>query len=105
MSTITAFWDRERTFKLTVPAVLELERTAGTGIGALSRRVIDGTFRHLEISETLRCALIGGGASPREAADLAANYIAAQPLEASQALAVQVLHALWFGPAPDAPNE
>jgi hypothetical protein len=44
--------------------VRELENVTGTGIGALYRRVVAHDFNLAAITETIRLALIGGGAAP-----------------------------------------
>ncbi len=91
------FGDSEKTFELTAPMVIELERTTGTGIGALCKRLFSGDFRQLEISETVRCGLIGGGTTPERAAELCETYVSADPIGGSYALSVTILERLWFG--------
>ena len=61
------FGDGERNFLLTPELIVELERKTGAGIGSLCRRLFAGEFKHAEITETIRLALIGGGTSPKEA--------------------------------------
>lgn len=91
------FGDREREFKLDPELILELERTTGTGIGELSRRVFGGAFRHRDLTETIRLGLIGGGETPEAAAALVRTYVHGRPLTEGHALAVAILGALWSG--------
>lgn len=93
------FGDAERDFLLTPPLILELERKTRTGIGALSRRVFSSDFRHADILEIVRLALIGGGTAPEEAASLIAAYAAPAPVMSIYPLAVAILEILMFGEA------
>lgn len=94
---IAFFGDGERTFKLTPELIVELERKTDTGIGALSRRVFRGDFKHSDLTEIIRLALIGGGTSPRDADALVAAYAVRRPINEVFPLAVSVLEAAWFG--------
>jgi hypothetical protein len=91
------FGDAERTFRLTPELIAELERKTATGIGALSRRLFAGDFKHAELLEIIRLALIGGGTKPEEAAALIAAYAVPRPLMDAYALAVAVVEVLMFG--------
>ena len=79
--------------------VLELERVADAGIGALCRRLFRGDFRITDVTETIRLGLIGGGTSPEDAKRLTSTYLPVTPLTDQYALAVTVLELLWFGEA------
>jgi len=96
------FGDAERAFALTPELIGELERKTGAGIGGLCRRLFAGDFRHAEIIETIRLALIGGGTPPEEAAALVAAYAARRPLIEVYPLAVSILETAWFGKATNA---
>lgn len=91
------FADGERDFCLSADMLIELERKTGAGIGALSRRVFAGDFRHADLIETIRLALIGAGETPETADRLVKVYAAGQPLNGAHALATAVLESLWFG--------
>lgn len=93
------FGDGERNFLLTPELIVELERKTGAGIGALCRRLFAGDFKHADVCETIRLALIGGGTSPKEADALVAAYAIKRPLSEIFPLAVAILNALWFGDA------
>ncbi|WP_332712648.1 gene transfer agent family protein [Pelagibacterium mangrovi] len=94
------FWDQDRVFCLSPDLIIELERKTGHGIGELCRRLFRGDFRHLDLLETIRLALIGGGTDPKEASALIASYAATQPLGTMFALAVQILEVAYFGAEP-----
>jgi hypothetical protein len=97
----TFFGDRERDLAVTSKLVPELERVTGMGIGSLCRRLFDGHFRHADVIETIRLALIGGGESPKDAAALVAAYAADRPLAETFPIAVAILETLWFGKASE----
>ncbi|MER9203029.1 gene transfer agent family protein [Mesorhizobium sp. M0933] len=98
---VAFFGDGERSFALTPDLIIELERKTGAGIGSLCLRFPEGNFRHAELVEIIRLALIGGGTTPNEAAALAESYAAKRPLSESFPIAVAVLQAVWNGaPAP-----
>lgn len=94
------FGDAQRTFSLTPELIAELERKTGAGIGGLCRRLFAGDFRHAEVTETIRLALIGGGEVPEDAAALIAAYAINRPLAETYPLAVAILEATWFGSGP-----
>lgn len=93
----THFGDAVHAFALPFEEVQELERVTGTGIGGLYKRLTLGEFRLLEISETIRLALIGGGTSPKDAADLCQLYARNRPLEETFPLALSILENRYFG--------
>ncbi|MBS0237075.1 MAG: gene transfer agent family protein [Proteobacteria bacterium] len=89
--------DQERVMKLTPNLILELERTTGTGIGILSKRVFAAQFHYRDLSETIRLGLIGGGEKPERAAELIQTYFTDRPLSEVMPIAVGVLSALMLG--------
>ncbi len=93
------FGDAEHEFALGGDQIVELERVTGAGIGAICARVFNGTFAYADITETIRLALIGGGLDPQEAAALTKAYVPMRPIAETMALAVDVLSAVYFGPA------
>ena len=98
---VAFFGDAERKFRLPPELILELERKTGAGIGALCQRLFAGSFSHLDITETIRLALIGGGTSPKDADALVSAYALNRPLSETYPLAVSVLETLWFGAAKE----
>jgi hypothetical protein len=95
----TFFGDGEREFRLTPELIVELERKSGSGIGGLCRRLFAGDFKHADLTETIRLALIGGGTAPKDADALVAAYAVNRPLSETYPLAVSILETLWFGAA------
>ncbi|HEY8566583.1 MAG TPA: gene transfer agent family protein [Beijerinckiaceae bacterium] len=98
------FGDRERVFDLAPDAhgatyVLELERVTAKGVGTIASRMFSPRpeFHLADLHETIRLALIGGGADPEEAAALVKTYAVPQPVSRSFDLALQILSVLWFG--------
>lgn len=91
------FGDQDRTFRLTPDMIVELERKTGRGIGGMCRDLFAGDFRHAEVLETIRLALIGGGETPQVAASLVATYAAPRPVMEPYALAVSILETTMLG--------
>lgn len=96
---VTFFGDGERAFALTPVLIEELERTCGAGIGAVAKRLFSGQFRHADMLQTIRLALIGGGEKPEVAASLTHVYGACRPINEVLPLAVGILEATFFGKA------
>jgi hypothetical protein len=99
------FGDAERAFRVTPELIVELERKTGAGIGALFQRLLNREFSHADIIQTIRLALIGGGASPQEADALVTAYAVNRPLAETYPLALSVLETLWFGKATKQESE
>lgn len=99
MTHVAFFGDGERAFALPPELIMELERKTGAGIGLLCRRVFDRSFALADLTETIRLALIGGGASPMEAAALVATYAAGRPISETFPLAAAILETVFFGSA------
>jgi len=91
------FGDAERDFNLTGELILELERKAMSGIGALSKRVMSGDFGFNDIIEILRLGMIGGGTSPKDAAELVAAYADKTPIAELYPIALAVIEQRFFG--------
>jgi hypothetical protein len=89
--------DREREFRLTFKLIDELQRLTGKGFGKLCMSLFAGDYSFRDAIETIRLALIGGGAAPEEAATLIKVYIEGEPLAPTYALAVSILEATYFG--------
>lgn len=101
IETVAFFGNAEHRFALTPWAIDELERLTGTGIGTLALRLPQGEFRHAELFEAIRLALIGGGMSPQEAAQLVETYAKPRPLGETFPLAARILYRLWNGKDPE----
>ncbi len=98
-SFVAFFGDATRTFRLTPELITELERKTGRGIAGLCKSLFAGDFRHAELTETIRLALVGGGEKPEVAASLTAAYAANRPIVEVLPLAVAILETALFGKA------
>lgn len=94
------YGDAEYPLALTPALVIELERLAGSGIGAITQRVFNRSFAYGEVVETIRIALIGGGMTAERAKQVTDTYAPIIPLVESMNVAVAVLERLWLGCAP-----
>lgn len=125
------FGDGSYTFALPLPQIAELQRKTGAGIGALFARVLKGCvqvgsevilqpasaeFYALDVIETVRHGLIGGGkglvngeevkVTPIIANRLVDTYVLGNPLSDSWSLAASILATCVVGydpPKKDAP--
>ena len=96
-----AFGDGEYLFRLPLKWVAELEQACDAGIGSIYARVL--TFQHnsKELTEVIRCGLIGGGCEPARARQLVETYVDGFPLEEAHQLAIAVLAGCVHGYADD----
>lgn len=124
------FADGRYTFALPLAQIDELQRKTGTGIGAIFSRVIKGAsrlnddivlapasaeFYALDLIETIRQGLIGGGkgevdggevkVTPVLAQRLVSNYVLNQPLSTAWEFAVSILGAVIVGYDPPGGGE
>lgn len=96
----TFLGDKEHGFRLSPAMIAELEHVTSSGIGGLCQRLFRGDFRHSEIVQVIRLALIGGdGVTPQQAARVVETYVADRPLAETYPLAVAILETAWFGQA------
>lgn len=97
--------DQVRRLQLTSRMFEELHRTTGKGALALYGAVLNREASHRDLTEIVRCALIGGGTAPQEAAALVAIYIDPSPILPVLTLVLEILDAAFEGvePAPPAP--
>ncbi len=91
--------DRERVFDL-LPRLAELEKIVGTPAGMIVKRVIAADFAATDCPTIVRLALIGGGENPKDAAQLAADYVLNRPLSEGHKLATAIVLAAWIGTPP-----
>lgn len=89
--------DGDHAFALPFDSVLELERKTGAAFGVLFDRVRRMQFAMTDLTETVRLALIGGGASPKDAFELTRTYVAGRPIKESYPLVLEILSCVWFG--------
>ncbi|MBD8650806.1 gene transfer agent family protein [Rhizobium sp. CFBP 13726] len=96
------FGDGEKTFDLVDDQwrlLIELETTVGSVMSYFGR-LRDGKFRVVELRETIRLGLIGGGTSPADAHRLVSAYFDRHPVTETLPIALAVSAAALFG-APD----
>ena len=105
MRGITRPWgDGEYSFRLKIKEIKELQATTGEGVGNIARRVMSGWPNYLDLYETIRLALIGGGTPPVKAKQLVDMYVDDMPLAtpgdpgSPMATAQAIFEDLWFGP-------
>lgn len=91
---------RERTFRLRVGEVLDLEQGCNAGIGAIYARIIGGSFHVNDLWHTIRLGLIGGGMEPLRAKALLADHFDRRPYVENAALAADLLIAIMTGVEP-----
>jgi hypothetical protein len=101
----TFFGDAERDFTLTPIYIEELERVCGAGIGAIAKRLFNGQFKHADMLQTIRLALIGGGETTQVAASLVAVYGAERPINEVLPVAVAILETAFFGKASEGKSD
>jgi hypothetical protein len=124
------FGDGEYTFALPLPQIAELQRKCDIGIGGLFARVLKGChqvggevilapataeFYALDVIETVRHGLIGGGkgavngeevkVSPMIANRLVETYVLGKPLSESWSMAAAILAAVIVGYDPPKKDE
>lgn len=95
------FGDAEHHFCLTLPEIVELERTTDSAIGAVYGRVSHMQFTLRDVRETIRLGLIGGGMAPQRAAQMVETYVDPRPLAEVSTTALAILTALFFGRPAD----
>ncbi|RFB95341.1 hypothetical protein B5K11_10430 [Rhizobium leguminosarum bv. trifolii] len=103
----TAFFgDGEKVFAFpTRDLIEELERKTGHGVGALFRRFRASDYSLSDVLQVIRLGLVGGGNSPAEADQLVSIYGVGRPLAEIFAVADGVITALFFGSAPENPQD
>lgn len=92
------FGDAEHVFKLDPGMIVELERKAGSGIGAIVKRFLATEFTHADLTETLRLGLVGGGMDPQDAAALVDLYAERLSITHLYETALPVIEAAFFDP-------
>lgn len=91
------FGDTEHTLDLAPDLIAELERTTAAGIGALVKRTFSGGYHYGDLLAIVRLGLVGGGMSPKDAADLVASYAPKTPIADLYPVAAAILEARYFG--------
>ncbi|SEE59645.1 Phage tail tube protein, GTA-gp10 [Rhizobiales bacterium GAS188] len=91
---------RTRRFQLRIGELGELERLARAGIGEISLRLATHRFTSVDVFETLRLGLIGGGFSDVEATALM-QTIEGQPIAPYLGIAALIVDACINGVGKD----
>jgi hypothetical protein len=102
---VAYFGDGEKTFALTDPMTIELERILGFGIGAIMQRFTTRVFNLRDIAETIRLGLIGGGEAPQVASAFISAYVDNRPIAETLPIAIGILTARYFGDEPEGQDD
>jgi hypothetical protein len=98
MSAHSAFiGDRLYLLRLTRNEIPQLEEKTGAGIGTIWRRILSGDFAHADLVETIRLALIGGGATPQNASTITERHAATRPYAELLPIAIRTFEILFVG--------
>jgi len=98
--------DGEHTFNIAkFEQVFELEEKCGAGVGEIFDRVRSGRWRWVDVRETVRLALIGGGMQPVPALTLVKRYVDNRPWQESRQVAMAILLAAMVGVEGDNPTK
>ena len=95
--------DGDYLFRLPIRELCELERRCGAGVGEITARVFGGRPYVMDIVETIRLGLIGGGTATVRAQQLVATYVDGKPLadpddpSSPYKTALAVLRTVYFG--------
>jgi hypothetical protein len=103
---VTITWgDGERTFRLAIGQLRELEEKCNAGFLDIFYRLINRKAYVDDVYQTIRLGLIGGGATPVEALTLCARYVEGAPWIENVAIAIAILGAAIIGPEDDQPKK
>ncbi|MGL3208688.1 gene transfer agent family protein [Bradyrhizobium sp. BR 1433] len=91
------FAGRERTLRLRIGEVAELERLANAGIGAIMVRLATHQFYASDVREAIRLGLQGGGLTEPEATAIVMGSVDSKPLGEHIQLAADIIGAYVSG--------
>lgn len=98
---VTMVWAGDiHTFRLDYGAILQLQEKTDKGPQEILFRIQTGSWRAQEISETIRCGLIGGGMEPNSAFRTVQIHVKERPLLQSLPIAEIILKASLMSPDP-----
>lgn len=97
------FAGQDRTFRLRLGEIGELERLCSAGIGEIMMRLASHRFRAADIRDTIRLGLEGGGLFEPDATALVMRYLDDEPIGEHLNLAADILTAAVSG-VPQAPK-
>lgn len=103
---ITLDWaDGQHSFRLRWGELILLQEACDAGPQVVLARLQNGKWLMQDIRETVRLALIGGGATPEAALKLVRDYVEARPPVESVMLATGILAAGLIGAPDEEPGE
>lgn len=96
---VIRYWaGRERTFRLSLGEIMDLEEALSKqAIGVTFQKLASGQFSVMDVHETVRIGLIGGGESVIEAKRLMGSHFEGQPLTESAGIALDILIGVMTG--------
>src|SRR5215813_4879389 len=100
-STLIKWPDDERTYRLRIGELLELQDKCDAGPAEIFRALSNQSWRFNHIRETIRLGLIGGGETPQKALALVGRHVVPGRLMECAGIAQMVLYAALVGD----PNE
>lgn len=95
-----SFGGRDQRFELPLREMCELERLCGAGIAAIYARVAMLQFYILDVRQTIRLGMIGGGSTPAEAEATVRFNLDGRPINEYAQLAADILNAAFEGTEP-----
>jgi len=103
---VTIDWgDGEHVFRLAFAQLLELQEKTDAGPLELFQRIGGGRWRVMDLRETIRLGLIGGGMDPAKAIVLVRRYVEQRPLSESVPVALEILTAAIAIPENESPGK
>jgi Phage tail tube protein, GTA-gp10 len=100
------FGDGAHVFAFPLGAFRELEDKRNASVPEIQVRISMWKFKIDDVRETIRIALVHGGAvTPVQAMRLVERYVDGQPIENSVGLAIDILRKALYVPEDDAPQK
>lgn len=97
---VRPFAGRDHAFDIApIGAIEALERACNAGMGEILTRLETVQFRHADIRETIRLALMGAGMTEPEATRLVVENIDGRPIAPQLELAIAIMSAYAHGVA------
>lgn len=100
-SIVLPFGDGRHNFRLAWEQLIMLQEARDMGPFLLLNRLFSGAWRVEDISEVIRCGLIGGGKEPVAALELVETYVHKRPPLETLVIAQKVLGAGLSGAADE----
>lgn len=97
--------DGEHAFRLAFAQLIELQDNTDAGPLELFQRIGSGRWRVMDLRETIRLGLVGGGMVPAKAVALVQRYVEQRPLAESVPVALEILTAAIAIPEDSSPGK